>query len=134
MAIAVRSGENMGLRFRRSAKIGPFRITATKRGFSTSFGVRGARVGINSRGQVRRTIGLPGTGIYDTEIINPSTGSHVTHHAAAPASAASPASGVPSTPSPPSAPPRHQWLAATIIGVLVAAMVIIGIALNAAGK
>ena len=124
----------MGLRFRRSAKLGPFRITATKRGLSTSFGVRGARVGINSRGQVRRTIGLPGTGIYDTEIINPSTSSHVTHHAAAPASAASPASGVPSTPSPPSAPPRHQWLAATIIGVLVAAMLIIGIALNAAGK
>jgi len=134
MAIAMRSGEIMGLRFRRSAKLGPFRITATKRGLSTSFGVRGARVGINSRGQVRRTIGLPGTGIYDTEIINPSTGSHVTHHAAAPASAASPAPGVPSTPSPPSAPPRHQWLAATIIGVLVAAMLIIGIALNAAGK
>jgi len=122
----------MGLRFRRSAKLGPFRITATKRGFSTSFGVRGARVGINSRGQVRRTIGLPGTGIYDTEIINPSSGSHATHHADAPAAAASAASGVPSTP--PTAPPRHQWLAATVIGVLVAAMVIIGVALNAAGK
>lgn len=59
----------MAWRFRRSTKVGPFRFTATKRGFSTSVGVRGARIGLNSKGQVRATGGIPGTGVYDTEII-----------------------------------------------------------------
>jgi hypothetical protein len=59
----------MGLRFRRSVGFGPFRLTATKRGVSGSVGVRGARVGINSKGQVRRTVGIPGSGLYDTEVI-----------------------------------------------------------------
>ena len=59
----------MSWRFRRSTKIGPFRLTATKRGFSTSVGVPGARIGINTKGQVRATGGIPGTGIYDTEIV-----------------------------------------------------------------
>ena len=59
----------MGLRFRRSVGFGPFRLTATKRGVSGSIGVRGARVGINSKGQVRRTVGIPGSGLYDTEVI-----------------------------------------------------------------
>ena len=59
----------MGLRFRRSVGFGPFRLTATKRGVSGSIGVRGARVGINSKGQVRRTKGIPGSGLYDTEVI-----------------------------------------------------------------
>ena len=62
-------GEYVSWRFRRSTKIGPFRLTATKRGFSTSVGVPGARIGINTKGQVRATGGIPGTGIYDTEII-----------------------------------------------------------------
>ena len=59
----------MSWRFRRSTKIGPFRLTATQRGFSTSVGVPGARIGINTKGQVRATGGIPGTGIYDTEVI-----------------------------------------------------------------
>lgn len=59
----------MAWRFRRSTKIGPFRFTATKRGFSTSVGVPGARIGLNSKGEVRATGGIPGSGIYDTEII-----------------------------------------------------------------
>ncbi len=59
----------MSWRFRRSTKIGPFRLTATKRGFSTSVGVPGARIGINTKGQIRATGGIPGTGVYDTEII-----------------------------------------------------------------
>ena len=59
----------MSWRCRRSTKIGPFRLTATERGFSTSVGVPGARIGINTKGQVRATGGIPGTGIYDTEVI-----------------------------------------------------------------
>jgi hypothetical protein len=36
---------------------------------------RGARVSVNSKGQVRRTVGIPGTGIYDTKVVN-SKGRH----------------------------------------------------------
>ncbi len=59
--------------FRRSRKIGPFRITASPRGLSLSGGVPGARVSVNSRGEVRRTLRIPGTGIYDVKKINPAT-------------------------------------------------------------
>ena len=69
----------MAWRFRRSTKIGPFRFTATKRGFATSVGVRGARIGVNSKGQVRATGGIPGTGIYNTEIIGHVGGTTPTH-------------------------------------------------------
>ena len=55
--------------FRKSAKFGPFRLTASKSGLSLSGGVPGARVSVNSKGEARRTLGLPGTGIYDTQKI-----------------------------------------------------------------
>ena len=61
----------MGLRFRRSAKFGPFRLTATTRGLAASVGAPGARVSVNTKGQVRRTVGIPGSGLYDTELVNP---------------------------------------------------------------
>lgn len=50
--------------FRRSKKIGPFRLNLSKRGLSVSGGVPGARVSVNSRGQVHQTLGVPGTGLY----------------------------------------------------------------------
>lgn len=53
----------MGWRFRRSAKFGPFRLTATGRGVGVSVGVKGARVGIGADGRVRETLSVPGTGI-----------------------------------------------------------------------
>lgn len=57
----------MGLRFRRSLGFGPFRYTlsASSRGLThgVSAGVRGARVSLNSRGQSRTTVSLPGTGV-----------------------------------------------------------------------
>lgn len=59
----------MSWTFRRATKIGPFRLTATKRGFSTSVGVPGARIGVNAKGQIRATGGIPGRGPYDTEVI-----------------------------------------------------------------
>lgn len=57
----------MSIQFRKSKKIGPFRLTASKSGLSVSAGVPGARVSVNSRGDVRRTVSLPGTGIYSTK-------------------------------------------------------------------
>ena len=53
--------------FRKSKKVGPFRLTLSPRGVSTSAGVPGLRVSTNFRGEVRRTVSVPGTGIYDTK-------------------------------------------------------------------
>jgi len=56
----------MGWRIRRSRRLGPFRVNLSKSGLSLSAGVRGARVGVNSRGKLRTTVGVPGTGVYYT--------------------------------------------------------------------
>jgi Protein of unknown function (DUF4236) len=57
----------MGWRFRRSLKIAPgLRLNLSKRGAGMSIGPRGAKVSVNSRGQVRRTVSLPGTGLSHT--------------------------------------------------------------------
>ena len=65
----------MGWQIRRSKGFGPFRVTATKSGLSFSTGIPGLRVGVNTRGQVRRTFRIPGTGIYNTKLLNPKGGS-----------------------------------------------------------
>lgn len=44
-------------------------MTVTPRGVSTSLGVNGARVSANSRGQVTRTVGIPGSGISHTTTV-----------------------------------------------------------------
>ena len=57
----------MGLRLFRRIKIAPgISINLSKSGLSASAGVRGAHVTLGPRG-VRRTVGIPGTGIYYTE-------------------------------------------------------------------
>lgn len=61
----------MGFVARKSFKVMPgVRMTVSKSGLSASAGVRGARVSVNSKGQVRRTVGVPGTGIYQTKRID----------------------------------------------------------------
>ena len=52
----------MGFRYRKSIKLGPFRLNFSKSGVVVSAGVKGARVGIGPRG-VRTTLSVPGTGI-----------------------------------------------------------------------
>jgi len=84
--------------FRKSKKIGPFRITASKGGLSVSGGVPGARVSANTKGEVRRTVGIPGTGIYDTKRIDGGT---------PPAAPASPLTESTETRAAPSSP-RHS--------------------------
>ena len=57
----------MGFRFRRSVKLLPgVRLNFSKSGVSTSIGARGAHVTVG-HGQVRETVGLPGTGLSYTE-------------------------------------------------------------------
>ena len=53
----------MGFRFRKSMKLGPFRVTLSKSGISYSAGVKGLRVTKTASGAVRTTASIPGTGI-----------------------------------------------------------------------
>jgi Protein of unknown function (DUF4236) len=57
----------MGWRFRRSVKIVPgLRLNVGKRSAGVSVGPRGAKVSVNTKGEVRRTVGAPGTGLSHT--------------------------------------------------------------------
>ena len=61
----------MAIRFRKSVKLMPgVRVTLGKKGISGSLGVTGARMGVNSKGQVRATAGLVGSGLSKTEVLN----------------------------------------------------------------
>ena len=60
----------MGLRFRKSINLGGgFRINISKSGIGYSWGVKGARITKTAKGNVRGTVGIPGTGIYYSEEI-----------------------------------------------------------------
>lgn len=62
------------VQFRRSKKMGAFRITMTQNGVSTSVGAGGFRIGKGADGKVRRTVRIPGTGIYDTKVVSQPAG------------------------------------------------------------
>lgn len=63
----------MSWRFRRSVKIAPgVKLNFGKRGVSTSFGVHGAHVTVG-KNRVTRTVGVPGTGIYNTKTYSTSS-------------------------------------------------------------
>ena len=54
----------MGLRFRKSIKIAPgVRLNLNKKSTSLSFGGKGLRYSINSRGRRTSSVGIPGTGL-----------------------------------------------------------------------
>lgn len=53
----------MGLRFRKSIKLGPVRINLSKSGIGWSIGTKGARFTKKAGGGYRTTVGVPGTGI-----------------------------------------------------------------------
>ena len=53
----------MGLRFRKSIKVGPARINLSKSGVGYSVGTKGFRVTKTAKGTVRTTTSIPGTGI-----------------------------------------------------------------------
>lgn len=57
----------MGFRFRKSVKMGPFRMTASKSGLSYSLGGNGFRVTKQANGKIRKTYSVPGTGISYSE-------------------------------------------------------------------
>jgi hypothetical protein len=53
----------MPLRFYRRFRAGPFRMNVSKRGVSWSVGTKGAWLTASPR-HIRRTVGIPGTGLY----------------------------------------------------------------------
>ena len=61
----------MGFSYRKSKKIGPFRVTASKSGISASVGMKGYRVTRKANGRIQTTASIPGTGIelFIAEII-----------------------------------------------------------------
>ncbi|MCL2533161.1 MAG: DUF4236 domain-containing protein [Nocardiaceae bacterium] len=61
------------VQFRKSKKLGPVRLTVSTRGVGISAGAGPLRVSRGADGKVRRTVRIPGTGIYDTKVISGST-------------------------------------------------------------
>lgn len=57
------------VQFRKSKSLGGLRLTAGKRGLSLSGGAGPVRVSRGSDGKVRRTVRVPGTGVYDTQVV-----------------------------------------------------------------
>jgi len=53
----------MGLRLRKSVRIGPFRLNLSKSGVGASVGVPGNRVTLRADGRVQHSVGIPGTGV-----------------------------------------------------------------------
>jgi Protein of unknown function (DUF4236) len=97
----------MGFRFRRSIRILPgLRLNLGKRGASVSIGGRGAHITVG-HGQVRETVGLPGSGLSYTA----TQGVH--HHAAADAPGAAPPNGLSTAPQQ-ARRPRLPWAIARL--------------------
>lgn len=57
---------HVGFSYRKTVKMGPFRMTASKSGISYSAGVKGARVTRRANGRVQTTLSVPGTGLRHT--------------------------------------------------------------------
>jgi len=53
----------MGLIYRKSVKLGPFRVNLSGSGIGYSLGGRGFRVGKSSRGRNYTAFSIPGTGV-----------------------------------------------------------------------
>ena len=54
----------MGIRFRRSIKIAPgLKVNINKKSVGITAGVRGAHASINTKGDVTKTVGIPGSGL-----------------------------------------------------------------------
>jgi Protein of unknown function (DUF4236) len=56
----------MGFRYRKSFKVGPVRVTASKSGISYSAGVKGARITKRADGRTQTTLSAPRTGLSYT--------------------------------------------------------------------
>ena len=64
----------MGFKFKKSIKIAPgVKLNLNKKSASVSFGVRGFRKTYSTSGRKTSTVGIPGTGLYYTDVKNKKT-------------------------------------------------------------
>jgi hypothetical protein len=63
----------VGWNFRRSVRLGPFRINLSKSGVGGSVGIPGVRVGKDAKGRTYQQTSVPGTGIYRRDYSGSST-------------------------------------------------------------
>lgn len=97
----------------RRIKIAPgVTINVSKSGLSTSFGPKGAKITVGKRG-IRKTVGIPGTGMYYTSLTSPDRKSANPVTAAAAATAA----GAPTTWG------IRSWVGVLVVVVILAAVV-----------
>ena len=54
----------MSFGFRKSVRLGPVRLSASKRGMSASSGLGPVRLSRSSRGRRTTTVRVPGTGLF----------------------------------------------------------------------
>lgn len=108
----------MGLKFRKSIKMGPVRVNLSKSGVSTSVGVKGARVSLSSKGKARATVGIPGTGISYSKNFGGKKKS-----ASMKKKRTNSVASVPTEASTPAAPIKRSWPIAIILTILAFAVV-----------
>ena len=89
----------MGFRFRKSFKIAPgVRVNVGKKSVGISAGVKGARVSVNSKGRVTKTVGIPGTGLSYTDTSTIGKGTATPHTTQQPTVSSQPIQPVTHTP------------------------------------
>jgi Protein of unknown function (DUF4236) len=59
----------VSVQFRRRRSFGPIRLSVSQRGLSTSIGGGPFRLSLGADGKVRRTVRVPGAGIWDTKVV-----------------------------------------------------------------
>lgn len=74
MSPYITKGRDMGLNYRKTKKIGPVRLTASKGGVSYSVGAGPARVTRRADGRTQATVRAPGTGLSYTHTVPRSGG------------------------------------------------------------
>ena len=58
------AGRPMGWNWRQSINLGPVRLNLSKSGLGCSFGMKGFRIGKDSKGRTYTASSIPGTGLY----------------------------------------------------------------------
>ena len=123
----------MGTRFRKSVKLGPFRINFSKSGVGWSVGNKYARYTRKANGGTRVTTTLPGTGISHVEELGRSRSS-TRKPSTVPVQASAPQEQeAPRWKEPTPEQSRRRTVVAVIVGAVVVAAILIYTALSISG-
>ena len=114
----------MGLRYRKSVKLGPFRINFSKSGVGWSVGNKWARYTKKANGGIRITRTIPGTGISYVEERRP--GGHISEPMPPSVAEAPEKADLPDTKSRPSAGQSKRRI--VLAGAIIAAILVIALA------